>query len=318
MSASLSTHRRPLGHDRAQLIETIDTKRLIDAYRRKYAVAIGPLFEGILGIGFYECAECELGFFAPAVSGTAEFYSVLSRIPWYYLANKEEFRLAARRIKPDQHVLEVGCGRGEFARRLTRAAYTGLEFNPLAVTAAKEQGLDVRSENVEQFAAEHADGFDAVCAFQVLEHVTDPASFIAACAACTRPGGLIFFGVPNSASFQGGSPDDLLNMPPHHLTWWNEGVFWRIAGQFGLEFVAAESERLQGHHRGIYAHAFLARLLMRRLARGRRFLFDGALHRAVAQAARILKPLALVGISDPSFAPVGQTVLAALRKPLST
>ena len=66
MSASLSTHRRPLGHDRAQLIETIDTKRLIDAYRRKYAVAIGPLFEGIPGIGFYECAECELGLIRPS------------------------------------------------------------------------------------------------------------------------------------------------------------------------------------------------------------------------------------------------------------
>ena len=40
-------------------------------------------------------------------------------------------------------------------------------------------------------------GFDVVCCMEMLEHVPDPASAIAACAALVRPGGTVFFSTIN-------------------------------------------------------------------------------------------------------------------------
>ena len=212
---------------------------------------------GLDEIAFCRCDECGLSFFDPPTPGPEALYAELARLPWYYSSGKEEYRLAARRIQAGQSVLEVGCGVGRFTHYLTEANYVGLEFNSEAVKAAIGMGLDVRSERVEEFASGQENSFDVVCAFQVLEHVLDPSSFISACVACARPGGLVMFGVPNSDGFLGIRPDEILNMPPHHITWWSASVFWHVASQFGLEVIAIELERLS--HWNAYADTRIIR-----------------------------------------------------------
>jgi SAM-dependent methyltransferase len=304
----------PLGHPTTQCIEIIQTVRLAVAYRVLYDIDVAPMFAGLDEFAFCRCDHCGLGFFSPPRAGSAEFYTALSRIPWYYEVEKEEYGRAAKRISPGQRVLEIGCGRGAFARYLQQAAYIGLEFNPAAIAAAREQAIDVRNESIQSFSQDNKDGFDVVCAFQVLEHVPDPAQFITACVTCARPGALVLFGVPNSSSFVGAQPDNLLNLPPHHLTWWDEPVFWKIAPEFGLEVVSVEMDRLAPGHRGLYIETVALRALMRRMRIRRAFFFEGWRYRLMKFIARMAKPPLRIALNDERLLPFGPTILAVLRK----
>ena len=295
-------------------MESVATKQLISRYRSQYGVNIAAILADVDLFAFYQCELCGLWFFHPPVPGTATFYAELGRVPGYYNAEKEEYRLAARRITGGQTVLEVGCGPGQFRRYLPELDYIGLELNPEAVKAGLAKRLDVRAESIETFAPRNRNRFDAVCAFQVLEHVTDPSSFIAACAACVRPSGLIMFGVPNADGFLGAQPDEILNMPPHHQTWWAASVFWTIAKQFGLEVVAIEVERLPSSARDIYEDVVALRGLMNRFNVNRQFFFEGRLYTLVKKIARLIRIFLPTGFGDPHFLPVGHTLLAVLRK----
>jgi 2-polyprenyl-6-hydroxyphenyl methylase/3-demethylubiquinone-9 3-methyltransferase len=57
--------------------------------------------------------------------------------------------------------------------------------------------IDYRCVAVEQLASEMAGQFDAVTCLEMLEHVPDPKSIVAACAQALRPGGAAFFSTIN-------------------------------------------------------------------------------------------------------------------------
>jgi 2-polyprenyl-6-hydroxyphenyl methylase/3-demethylubiquinone-9 3-methyltransferase len=98
----------------------------------------------------------------------------------------------------------VGCGGGLVAEPLARlgARVTGLDPAPENIAAARQhaegQGLDIayRAGRVEDLAAEGAT-FDAVVCLEVIEHVPDPAAFLAVCAGLIRPGGLLLLSTLN-------------------------------------------------------------------------------------------------------------------------
>jgi 2-polyprenyl-6-hydroxyphenyl methylase/3-demethylubiquinone-9 3-methyltransferase len=58
---------------------------------------------------------------------------------------------------------------------------------------ATDMGLDIayRAATVEQVEAEGAGPFDVVLALEIIEHVTDPGSFIRSCSRLIAPGGLM-------------------------------------------------------------------------------------------------------------------------------
>ena len=102
-------------------------------------------------------------------------------------------------------VLDVGCGGGILTEALAaRGAHVmGIDLGeaPLAVANLhlKESGLrvDYRRVSAEDLAQERPAGFDIVTCLEMLEHVPDPASTIAACAALVKPGGHVFFSTIN-------------------------------------------------------------------------------------------------------------------------
>jgi 2-polyprenyl-6-hydroxyphenyl methylase/3-demethylubiquinone-9 3-methyltransferase len=95
-------------------------------------------------------------------------------------------------------VLDVGCGGGILAEGMAGrgARVLGIDLSEKALGVAKlhklESGapVDYRLVAAETLAAETAEGFEIVTCMEMLEHVPDPGSTIAACAALTRPGGL--------------------------------------------------------------------------------------------------------------------------------
>lgn len=113
--------------------------------------------------------------------------------------------IAARVRLQDARLLDVGCGGGLLCESaaLAGARVTGIDAaeKPLGVARlhAAESALDIdyRKITAEELAAEQAESFDVVCCLEMLEHVPDPASTVAACAALCRPGGHLFFSTIN-------------------------------------------------------------------------------------------------------------------------
>lgn len=95
-------------------------------------------------------------------------------------------------------ILDLGCGAGLIAEPLARlgAAVTGADAAADAIEVARRHAargdlaIDYRCATAEALAAEGA-GFDAVLALEIVEHVTDPAAFLATAASLVRPGGLV-------------------------------------------------------------------------------------------------------------------------------
>ena len=102
-------------------------------------------------------------------------------------------------------VLDVGCGGGILAEAMARAGarVTGIDLSDKALGVAKlhrlESGIsvDYRLVAAEALAAEEAARFDLVTCMELLEHVPDPASTVAACASLVKPAGLAVFSTIN-------------------------------------------------------------------------------------------------------------------------
>lgn len=102
-------------------------------------------------------------------------------------------------------VLDVGCGGGILAEAMARlgARVTGIDLSEKGLRVAQlhllESKLDVRYEKAmaEEYAAAHPGTFDAVTCMELLEHVPQPESMVAACARLVRPGGQVFFSTIN-------------------------------------------------------------------------------------------------------------------------
>jgi len=102
-------------------------------------------------------------------------------------------------------VLDIGCGGGILAESMAAlgASVTGIDLGeaPLAVAKLhlKESGqkVEYRYISAEDLAQERPDTYDIVTCMEMLEHVPDPASSIAACARLVKPGGKVFFSTIN-------------------------------------------------------------------------------------------------------------------------
>ena len=101
--------------------------------------------------------------------------------------------------------LDIGCGGGILAEGMASlgARVTGIDLSEKALSVARlhlfESGhsVDYRLISAEAYADEAPAHFDVVTCMEMLEHVPDPASTIAACARLVKPGGHVFFSTIN-------------------------------------------------------------------------------------------------------------------------
>src|SRR5271166_3438402 len=191
-------------------------------------------------------------FFRPAREGDHLFYSGLyARLKAARLFThetvREEFLIAARRIPAGARVLDVGCGPGNFRQCVPHAEYTGLDPH----YAGDSPVAGIRAETLADHVVGHAASYDAVCCFEVIEHVRDPKTLFAEIVAAARPGGLICVSVPRAQSPMTRIPNFLINAPPHHLTWWSDAALRALASGAGVEVESVESASW-GSNSGIY------------------------------------------------------------------
>lgn len=101
--------------------------------------------------------------------------------------------------------LDVGCGGGLLSEALARegAHVTAIDLSPAVLDVARlhlhESGLtvDYREISVEALAAERPERYAVITCMEMIEHVPDPASVIAACARLLVPGGRLFLSTLN-------------------------------------------------------------------------------------------------------------------------
>jgi 2-polyprenyl-6-hydroxyphenyl methylase/3-demethylubiquinone-9 3-methyltransferase len=101
-------------------------------------------------------------------------------------------------------LLDIGCGGGLLAEPMARLGADVVAIDPsntniaTANVHAEEAGLaiDYRAATAEQVAAA-GELFDIILNMEVIEHVIDPAAFVAVCADMLKPGGLMFIATLN-------------------------------------------------------------------------------------------------------------------------
>src|SRR3954452_11675477 len=101
-----------------------------------------------------------------------------------------------------KRALDVGCGAGLLAEPLARlgAEVTGLDASPELIAVAREHAraggleIDYRAGDVKELK----DQFDLITCMEVIEHVAEPAAFVAALARRLAPGGLFILSTPNA------------------------------------------------------------------------------------------------------------------------
>ncbi len=105
----------------------------------------------------------------------------------------------------DQRLVDVGCGGGILTEGLAKkgANMLGIDLSEDLIDIADLHGLEsginasYRKISAEALAEAEPESFDHVVCMEMLEHVPEPGSVIAACAQMVKPGGYVFFSTLN-------------------------------------------------------------------------------------------------------------------------
>ncbi|HUG35359.1 MAG TPA: class I SAM-dependent methyltransferase [Candidatus Limnocylindrales bacterium] len=131
---------------------------------------------------------------------------------WWFLGRRAVILAEMARWLPpaSRRLVEIGCGSGGFLPDLARfGRVTGIEADPFLRAAATARGLDVVAGALPDALPAAARGLDAVCLFDVLEHVEEDGRALAAVRDRLAPGGLLFATVP-AYSWMWSRHDELL------------------------------------------------------------------------------------------------------------
>jgi len=105
-----------------------------------------------------------------------------------------------------RRIVDVGCGGGILSEAMARkgAQVLGVDLAERSLKVAQlhamEAGIDhvhYREVAAEVLADEQPGQFDIVTCMEMVEHVPDPASIVAACAKLVKPGGWVFLSTLN-------------------------------------------------------------------------------------------------------------------------
>src|SRR5947209_16108766 len=114
-------------------------------------------------------------------------------------------RLAAiKRRTAGRQLLDVGCATGFFMEAAAEEGFEvrGVEFSTVAISLARP---DIRERivhgDVNTLLSRDAAQFDVVTAFDIIEHVQNPASFLVELHQVLKPGGVLAISSPDTGHF---------------------------------------------------------------------------------------------------------------------
>lgn len=181
-----------------------------------------PLFQK-LSLDYVRCADCRMAFMDPRPSPLVldEYYATSENYEYWnehiFPASEATRREKIFRPRVDRVVsfadtygvgqdtlVDVGAGFGTFCEEMQdrgRFARTvALEPTPSLARACRNRGLEVWDRPIETIE-EDLGMADIVTAFEVIEHLFDPAVLFAKCRDLLKAGGLLVITCPNAEGF---------------------------------------------------------------------------------------------------------------------
>jgi len=167
----------------------------------------------------------------------------------FHTTQKLADRLCNARLKvyedildhPCRNVLEVGCGPGVFHRpfSMRRVDWTGIDINPYWKKFGQQNNVPISTHPLNEVEGK----FDVVIAYQVLEHVKYPMSFMALLTDRLRSGGILHLELPNHQSLTAKmrkispliSKDYGFIQPPMHLRAYQRKTLQYLVNQLNME-----------------------------------------------------------------------------------
>ncbi len=157
-------------------------------------------------------------------------------------AGRVEF--LARFVKPGASVLDYGAGSGAFLRAAIAAGFDGRGFDVMRQT---RDWLEARG-----LYADNPAGFDAVTAWDVLEHLENPGALVSR----LKPGAYLFASIPVFHDLRKIRASRHYR-PGEHLTYWTRAGFLRWARAHGFAPVAESGHEVDAGRDSIGAFAFV-------------------------------------------------------------
>lgn len=235
-----------------RMVEEISVSKINLLYRNLLSLGAFNAITDLKSVQKYESLDTGYCFYFPfTIQGNESLYTYLQKFDWYYMHDKWEYRKAMEYVHENDKVMEIGSGDGAFLEILEKNISQkpeGIELSNEGVKKSLLKGLHVRKSSIEEEAEHRNEEFDTICAFQVLEHLASPKSFLESCFKLLKKGGRLIIAVPNNDSFIKNDRENTLNLPPHHMGLWNQKSLKSIATIFKFEVEAMHNEPLQNYH----------------------------------------------------------------------
>ncbi len=289
------------------LEKTICSQEIIEKYKKMKTPIDVARFFNRKEVQIYRCLDTGYRFYYPfKTTGDDSFYQEMEKFPWYYMDWKWEYDVAENFIKKSDKVLEIGCAKGAFLKKIKEngAIVEGLEMNSSALKACIKKDLLVNTDSIEKFSTNKKNVYDIVCSFQVLEHVADVKNFIESSLYILKPGGLMIISVPNNDCLIF-KEDVALNMPPHHMGLWEINSLIKLQNNFDMKLDSIHLEPLQKYHIG-FADKIVKRKVEEKLQQ--KLLSFSFLFKKIANF------FAFLGVSAVSKHIIGHSILVIFKK----
>lgn len=206
------------------------------------------------GKDFWRCRTCglERQWPLPTLAELAAYYERSYSDGMYqaFTAADEMKRLTAvarfRQVVPPCRVgrwLDVGCSNGVFLEEAVKhgADAEGVELSDVAADQARGKGLRVTTGTLDEIPPEPR--FDTITAFDVLEHVLEPLTFVTAIRERLVDGGKMALTVPNLRSFSRMIMGRrwYFYIPEEHLHYFAPAILRRLLERAGFEVETTRS-----------------------------------------------------------------------------
>lgn len=104
-------------------------------------------------------------------------------------------------VPPGGRVLDVACGPGALSQRLHAEGFNVFALDAYPEVFRLHGKISFVKLDVEKEWTIVGDGWDAICAIEIIEHLENPYHFVRKCFHALKPGGVFIISTPNAAHY---------------------------------------------------------------------------------------------------------------------
>jgi 2-polyprenyl-3-methyl-5-hydroxy-6-metoxy-1,4-benzoquinol methylase len=235
----------PICQSKSLLKEKIGVDKIKSSLETYFQSKISDDLE-LLDYSIFECSLCSYSFSFPLIEGSNKFYTWITNQNTYYPLSRWEYGQVLNIINERNlnSLLDVGCGDGVFLDYIKSNSKIenlfGIDTTQSSINDCQIKGLkNTFCCTTDEFINHQHVKFDLVTTFHVLEHISDPINFIGGLKKLIKQDGMIVISTPYSPMDFEYYWFDILNKPPHHMGFWNERSYRKLAEQLNMNITVA-------------------------------------------------------------------------------